>query len=87
MVAPRSSLTDGLLDLSVIGKISHLKRMRYLPVMEKGEHLQLPFIRYSQSQHVKLTWAKPVHAHLDGEYILGSEFEIAVLPHRFSFLY
>ena len=87
LVAPRSSLTDGLLDLNIIGKISPLKRIRFLPVIEKGEHLQFPFTRYSQAPAVKLTWDRQTHAHLDGEYIFASQFDIRILPGCFSFLY
>jgi diacylglycerol kinase family enzyme len=87
MVAPRSSVTDGLLDLNIVGIISPLKRMRYLPVIEKGEHLQLPFISYQQVPAVKITSSQLLHAHLDGEYYYAGQFNISILPGRFSFLY
>jgi diacylglycerol kinase family enzyme len=87
LVAPRSSVDDGLLDLSIVGKISPLKRIRYLPVIEKGEHLELPFISYQQTPVVKITSPQNLHAHLDGEYMFAREFDISLLPGRFSFLY
>ena len=85
-VAPKASLKDGLLDLSIVGKIPALKRIKYLPVIEKGEHLQLPFVRYEQTLNVTISALYPVHAHLDGEYLEGSTFEIKCLPRRFRFL-
>ena len=87
MVAPRASVNDGVLDLSIVGKISPLKRIRYLPVIEKGKHLELPFIRYDQVPFVKVNASQQLHAHLDGEYLSASEFDIRLLPGRFSFLY
>jgi diacylglycerol kinase (ATP) len=87
MVAPRSAVDDGLLDLGIVSKISRLKRIRYLPVIEKGQHLDLPFIHYQQVKTVKISSPQKLHAHLDGEYSTASEFDISLLPGRFSFLY
>jgi diacylglycerol kinase (ATP) len=87
LVAPRASVTDGLLDINIVGKISPLKRIKYLPVIEKGKHLDLPFIKYKQAEKVTIRSEMPLHAHLDGEYIQASEFEITCLPIRFSFLW
>ncbi len=86
-VAPRADLSDGLLDLNLVGSISPLRRIKYLPVIEKGEHLSLPFVRYVQTTEVEITTTKPVHAHIDGEYLSTDRFLIRALPARFRFLY
>lgn len=86
-VAPKALLHDGMLDLSIVGRISVIKRLRYLPVMEKGEHLHLPFINYRHVQRVIISTGAPVAAHADGEYFESNEFDVQVLPGRFSFLY
>jgi diacylglycerol kinase (ATP) len=86
-VAPKAVLNDGLLDVNIIGRISPLKRMRYLPVIEKGEHLNLDFIQYRQVDKIIIHSSAKLHAHLDGEYIFSDVFEIAVLPKRLSFIY
>lgn len=86
-VAPRAHVDDGLLDLALIGRISPLKRMRYLPVMERGQHLALPFVTYRQLASVVIETAVPVPAHADGEYFTAARFEIGLLPARFSFIY
>lgn len=85
-VAPKASVTDGLLDVNVVGSISPLKRLRYLPVIEKGEHLPLPFIQHRQTNKITIAPVVNLHAHLDGEYFTANSFEIEVLPKRFSFL-
>ncbi|HEX6332937.1 MAG TPA: YegS/Rv2252/BmrU family lipid kinase [Flavisolibacter sp.] len=85
-VAPKAQVADGLLDMMVVGSISPMKRIKYLPVIEKGEHLGLPFITYRLVPRVRITSTMPVHAHLDGEYMSASVFEISMLPGRFSFL-
>jgi diacylglycerol kinase (ATP) len=86
-VAPKASLTDALLDVCIVGKISPLKRLRYLPVIEKGEHLALDFIRYRQVDQISIESSVFLHAHLDGEYLCSNKFHIEVLPKRFSFRY
>lgn len=85
-VAPKASLADGLLDLNIVGKIPALKRIRYLPIIEKGDHLRLPFVGYRQTAHVLISATDPVPAHLDGEPIDGAVFEIRCLPGKFRFL-
>ncbi len=85
-VAPKASLNDGLLDLNIVGKIPALKRIRYLPIIEKGEHLGLPFVQYEQTAKALISATGPVHAHLDGEPLEGSVFEITCLPGKFRFL-
>lgn len=84
-VAPRAVMQDGLLDISVIGKIPPVSRMRYLPVMEKGEHLELPFVQYYQSGRVLIEAKKELPAHIDGEYVKTRRYEIEVLPSKFAF--
>ena len=86
-VAPNAVLIDGLLDVNIIGRISPIRRMRYLPVIEKGEHLDLDFIQYKQADKITIRSSVPLHAHLDGEYLCSDVFEIEVLPKRFSFIY
>ena len=84
-VAPKANLQDGLLDVNIVGKIPPLQRMKYLPVMERGEHLDLPFIQYYQSGKVVIQSKVPLHTHVDGEYLFANRFEIEVLPNKFCF--
>jgi YegS/Rv2252/BmrU family lipid kinase len=86
-VAPNALLNDSLLDITVIGKISPIKRMKYLPVIEKGAHLNLDFVRYRQAKKIIIQSSAKLHAHIDGEYLQANYFEIEMLPKRFSFLY
>jgi diacylglycerol kinase (ATP) len=86
-VAPRAILDDGLLDVSIIGKVSLLGRLRHIPAMEKGRHLHLPFVHYAQLPLFRVEFSHPVAAHLDGELLEASLFETTVLPERFSFLF
>lgn len=81
-VAPKASITDGLLETTVISQISIADRFQYLPVIEKGMHLQkkLPFINYTRCSHISIQSEEELEAHLDGEYLRSKEFNIQVLP-------
>lgn len=86
LVAPKSSAQDQLLDINLVGNISPLQRIRYMPYIEKGVHLDLPFVKYYQAGWVRIETPQKVHAHIDGEYLYESFFDIRVLPGKFSFL-
>lgn len=86
LVTPLASTTDARLDLNIVGRIPPLKRIKYLPVIERGEHLTLPFVQYRQDVHVQIASPEKLHAHIDGEYLYAGNFDISILPGRFSFL-
>jgi diacylglycerol kinase (ATP) len=56
-------------------------------VIEKGEHLNLDFVKYRQTNRIVIESSTKLHAHVDGEYLYDDRFEIEVLPKRFSFIY
>jgi YegS/Rv2252/BmrU family lipid kinase len=85
-VAPKAILTDGLLDISIVGRIAPLKRLKYLPWLERGEHLELPFVQYHHSKKVSITSHHLLHAHLDGEYLASKNFEIELVPNKIAFV-
>jgi diacylglycerol kinase (ATP) len=86
-VTPEASFNDGLLDINIVGKISPFKRIKYLSVIERGEHLNLDFIKYRQTDRIIIHSSTSLHAHMDGEYLYESYFDIEILPGRFSFIY
>ena len=86
-VAPKATIDDGLLDVSIIGRIPPIKRIKYLPVVEKGKHLNQTFVQYEQVNKVNISSPVKIHAHMDGEYLHEEVFEIEILPKRFSFLF
>lgn len=85
-VAPKANPSDGLLDLIAVSQISLFTRLRYLPVIEKGKHLDvsLPFIKFEQIRSLTLQSDYPLPAHLDGELMVANSFEIEILPHQFQ---
>jgi YegS/Rv2252/BmrU family lipid kinase len=85
MVAPQAVINDGLLDLVEIRCIHRLRRLFYLPKVEKGKHLQLPFVSSATMKKIIVHAPRKVAAHLDGEFILSDYFDIGILPGKFKF--
>lgn len=85
MVAPQAVVDDGWLDLVIIRKIHPLKRFFYLPRVEKGKHISLPFVKVDKVKRVVIKAEGPIPAHLDGELIENDTFDIELLPGKFLF--
>jgi len=87
MITPTALVNDGLIDLLLCKPLSLINRLRYLPLIEKGKHLQLPFIDHSLHKEVRIDCEKELFAHLDGELIRSQSFHIRILPRLFKFKY
>ena len=86
-ISPASTVNDGLLDLVMCKPLTLIKRLRYLPQIEKGKHLSLPFIKHITGTKFIIDCKKPLPAQLDGELIVADKFEFELLPGKFLFLY
>jgi diacylglycerol kinase (ATP) len=76
-IAPLADATDGLADLIIVGKVPILKRFLYLPIIERGKHLELNVITYSQNSSVTISSKHPLPAQIDGEPMLADKYEIS----------
>lgn len=86
-ITPDACIDDGKLDMVLCEKIPVMKRLRYLPVIEKGKHLKLPFISHEQGANFTVTAGRKILGQLDGELISGDSFVIEVIPHYIRFRY
>lgn len=86
-VAPEAAIDDGLLDIIIVKAISPLRRLRYLPVIEKGKHLHLSIIKYFKTKKITIESDQVIQSHLDGEFFSSNKMEIEVLPGKFLFRY
>ena len=86
-IAPSSAIDDGLLDVVMVDKLHPILRLRWLPVIEKGKHLDLPFIKHFRTKRLIVTSEEPMDTHLDGEYYSAKRLEIEMLPARYLFRY
>lgn len=75
-ITPKAIITDGLLDVCAINKVSIIKRGRCLKMVEKGTHLHLPVLNYFTTDRVGLKLPQTMPAHIDGELFYDDYFEI-----------
>ena len=87
LITPDAQVNDGKLNMLLCKNLPVMKRLRYLPVIEKGKHLQLPFIIYERGEVFTVIADREILGQLDGEMIKGKEFEIKVLPGYMRFRY
>ena len=86
-IAPSSAIDDGLLDVVMVDKLHPFLRLRWLPVIEKGKHLDLPFIKHFRTKKLIITSDEAMDTHLDGEYYSAKRVEIELLPAKYLFRY
>ena len=86
-IAPPAKLNDGLLNMVLSKNIPLLKRLWYLPVIQKGKHLHLPFIIHRLAKSITINCEKELPIQVDGELIYAKDIEIKVLPNQFLFRY
>jgi diacylglycerol kinase (ATP) len=80
-IAPKAKLDDGLLDVVEIGAVSKIKRPIYIPIVEKGKHLNLSFVTHHQTQQIEIKSGshQKIQAHADGEHFEANTFNVEVL--------
>jgi len=86
-IAPMAEADDGLLDVVLIKSISPLMRLRWLPVIEKGKHLNLPFIHHYKTEKIVVESDQLIQSHLDGEAYKSRRLKIEIIPAKFLFRY
>jgi len=81
-LAPEASVTDGLIDISVVGDYPTLERLFRLPKVRSGKHTNWKKATYRQTAEVEVSSEKKLIAHVDGEpYRLPSDsFKVRALP-------
>jgi len=84
-IAPESAIDDGLLDVVIVEKLNPFRRLRWLPVIEKGKHLGLSFIKHFRTKKIIVTSEELMDTHLDGEYYSAKRLEIEMLPAKYLF--
>ncbi len=86
-IAPKAEENDGLFDVIISKALNVFQRLRYLPVIEKGNHLKLPFITYFKTNKISIQSNQLIQFHLDGEYAEADRLELSILPSQLLFRY
>jgi len=79
-ISPEASITDGLLDLCIVGDISRLETVRQLPGLYRGWHVKHPAVEFARATAIEADGEPGTLAHLDGEPFGAVPLRIEVLP-------
>ncbi len=87
--APRASLTDGLIDVCVIKKISRARFVSLVGAYKAGTYVDdkscQPFLHYKKSSRVRISFDHPIDICVDGELEMTDYVEIESVPAALSF--
>lgn len=78
IIAPKSSLQDGLLDLMYTDPMPWWKRLFVLPKVEKGKHLDLEEVYHYYVNEINISADQIVYYQIDGELLQAKEFRIRI---------
>ena len=79
-IAPKSKLTDGLLDVYYAQKMPKIKMIPLILKLKKGKHEGKRRIHKYRTKHVELEFEEEIVFNIDGEKIIDKSFKIDVLP-------
>jgi diacylglycerol kinase (ATP) len=79
LVVPDASLTDGLLDVLLVKKMSRLKFVTIFPKVYKGTHVTDKDVEILRATKISIAAGEmPIYS--DGEYVGQAPFEAEVVP-------
>jgi len=78
-ICPDADLTDGLVDVTVIGPISKFELLRTFPKVFKGTHVTHPAVTTRRAKVVALE-AEGVTAYADGEFLADLPIRCECVP-------
>lgn len=80
MICPDAQLDDGLLDICLIGDLSHLERVSVLARVFSGGHTRHPKVSYGKLTRLNIDGPRNLLVQADGQIIGHLPAELRVLP-------
>ncbi len=81
LMAPTAEIDDGLLDITLVKKVSRLRLLKGLVKIKTGEHIHMDEIDTFKAKHIKIESEKPLVLTPDGELLGITPVEITCLKH------
>lgn len=80
-IAPNAKIDDGLLDITLLGKMGRIGLLKAFPKVFTGEHIHLPKVETFTARYIKISTETPKVLAPDGELIGITPVEVECL-HR-----
>ena len=84
-IAPKSLLTDGLLDIYYVEKMPKIRMIPLLLKLKKGKHEGKRKVHKYRVKYIELELDENINFNIDGEKIVDSKFVINVLPKAITY--
>ena len=88
--APKADVTDGILDICAIRKISRFKLATLIKYYKEGKHLDNPklekYVIYCKGKEFEIEIEKPLYYSKDGESGKSKLYKINVIPQSVNFV-
>ena len=78
-MAPEAKIDDGLLDVTLLGKLSRRRLLHCFPKLFTGEHVFLEEVETFQAKHISITTDIPKVLTPDGELVGITPVEVECL--------
>jgi YegS/Rv2252/BmrU family lipid kinase len=80
VIAPHANGSDGLIALTIIGDVSVLDYLRWMPALRAGKEIRHPQVRYAQATHIRVHSSEPASVEIDGEVVGTTPIEVTIRP-------
>jgi YegS/Rv2252/BmrU family lipid kinase len=85
-IHPDAKANDGQLNLVIIGNISLLDYLRYLPNLKKGKFIQHPEVHYLEYNEITVESQTPQWTETDGEIATNENINVTLVPNCIEIL-
>jgi YegS/Rv2252/BmrU family lipid kinase len=80
LMAPNASIEDGLLDVTLLNKLTRIKLMQCLPKIFTGEHLKMREVETFKAREIKIVTTPKKLLTPDGQLMESTPIEIECIP-------
>jgi len=82
-IAPMADISDGLLDVAIVGDMTKPDLLRTLPKVYGGGHVGHPKFTHVRANNIRIETSPPARVQLDGEVLGFSPVTFNVVPGAF----
>lgn len=79
-INPTAEYDDGLLDICTITYTPLPRALKLLPVVQRGEHAELPEVTFYRAKSVHIQSKNTVNIQMDGETTCATSYDAKILP-------
>jgi diacylglycerol kinase (ATP) len=86
-ICPDACANDGIFEICVINGLTRWQIIRYIPMIYKGTHVNLPYVKVIRGQRVSIHSEQRMNAQADGEIKEYINEEISSMREKISIIY